>query len=78
MRKKIDLSPFHRWRTEPFTQHGTAKLGIEIKYLQFMGSDHRLNFDQLFMSKFFFRGVEGIHQGTEFSFSAARKSYRSF
>ena len=44
-----------------------------------MGSDHRLHFDQLFMSKFFSRGVEGIHQGTElFSFSAARRSYHSF
>lgn len=44
-----------------------------------MRPDHRLLFDQLFMSKFFFGGVEAIHQGTElFSCSAARRSYRSF
>lgn len=63
VRKKCDLSPFHRWRTEAFTQHSTAKLGIEAKYLQFMGSDHRLHFDQLFLSQVLFWGSRGHTPG---------------
>lgn len=54
----MSLSPFYRWKTEAFIQHNTTKLGIETKHLQLVGSDHRLHFDLLFMSKVFSGEIE--------------------
>lgn len=61
------LSPFYRWKTEAFTQHSTAKMRIETKHLQLLGSDHRLHFDQLFMSKVFSAEVEAYTREQNYS-----------
>lgn len=61
------LFPFCRWKTEAFTQHSSTKLGIETKHLQFLGSDHRLHFDLLFMSKVFSGEVEPYSREQNYS-----------